>query len=301
MFWSGEVPVGWGEVDERESIRAIRRALELGVNFFDTADVYGTGDSEHVLAKGIEGRRDQVVIATKFGNTFDEAARQMTGANTSPDYVRQACEDSLRRLNTDYIDLYQFHLNDHDLGDAAQVRDMLEQLVDEGKIRCYGWSTDFPDRARLFAEGQHCAAIQHNMNVLDDAAEVIAVCEELNLASINRGPLAMGLLTGKYTAGSVLPSNDVRGEHSPSWLAYFNDGRPNPVWLQKLEAVRAILTSEGRTLAQGALAWLWARSPQTIPIPGFKTVAQVEENCGALHFGALTAAQMREIDGLLGR
>lgn len=300
-YFSGETPIGWGDVDDAESIRAIQRALDLGATFFDTADVYGTGHSERILAQALAGRRDQVVIATKFGNTFDEATRQNTGPNAAPDYIRQACEASLKRLNTDYIDLYQFHINAYDPERGAEVRDTLETLVQAGKIRAYGWSTDFPDRVRVFAQGEHCATIQHQNNVLDDNAEVLALCEEFNLASINRGPLAMGLLTGKYAAGSSLPVNDVRGVRSPDWMKYFKDGKPNPEWLKQLETIREILTSGGRTLAQGALAWLWARSPMTIPIPGFKTVAQVEENCGAMRFGPLTADQMQAIDAALGR
>jgi aryl-alcohol dehydrogenase-like predicted oxidoreductase len=300
-FGSTEHPSGWGEVNDDESIRALHRGLDLGVNFFDTADVYGTGHSERVLGKALAGRRQQVVIATKFANTFDETTRQGTGQNTSPEYIVQACDASLRRLNTDYIDLYQFHWNDYPVEQAGEVRDTLEKLVAQGKIRSYGWSTDFTDRARFFAEAPNCVAIQYTMNVVEDAPEMVALCEELNLASILRGPLAMGLLTGKYTANSHLPKNDVRGEHSPDWMTYFKDGKPNPEWLKKLDALRQVLTSGGRTLAQGSLAWLWARSQQTIPIPGFKTVAQVEENCGAMHLGPLTAEQMKTIDGLLGR
>lgn len=300
-FWAGDDAVGWGEVDDNESIRAIHRALHLGVNFFDTADVYGTGHSERVLGRALAGHRDQVVIATKFGNTFDETTRQITGSDASPEYIRQACEASLQRLNTDYIDLYQFHLNDYDPNQAGAVRDVLEELVTEGKICQYGWSTDFPERARVFAKGPNCTTAQHQMNVLDDAKPMIALCEQLDLASINRGPLAMGLLTGKYRADSKLASDDVRGDKSPAWMKYFKDGRPNPEWLKKLEATREILTSGGRTLAQGALAWIWARSERTIPIPGFRTVAQVEENTAAMQFGPLSAEQMREIDILLGR
>ncbi len=300
-FWSGETPVGWGEVDDEESIRAIHRGLELGVNFLDTADVYGTGRSERVIARALAGRRHEVVIATKFGNLFDETTRQITGSDASPGYIRRACEASLKRLNTDVIDLYQFHINDYPAEQSGDVRDTLEALVKEGKIRSYGWSTDFPERARVFAEGPNCAAIQLDMNVLTDNPPLIALCEQFNLAAINRGPLAMGLLTGKYAANSKLAQNDVRGEHSPDWMRYFKDGKPNPEWLARLDAIREILTGGGRTLAQGALAWLWARSPQTLPIPGFRTVAQVEENAGALRFGPLAADQMREIDTLLGR
>ncbi|MBK8022378.1 MAG: aldo/keto reductase [Chloroflexi bacterium] len=300
-FWAGETPVGWGEVDDEESIRALRRGLDLGVTFIDTSDVYGTGHSEQVIARAIEGRRHEVVIATKFGNVFDPAARQITGSDASPEHIRRACEDSLRRLKVDVIDLYQFHLNGYPAEQAGEVRETLEGLVAAGKIRAYGWSTDFPERARVFAEGPHCTAVQLQLNVLDDNPAVIAVCEEHDLAAINRGPLAMGLLTGKFSAGSRLGADDVRGEHSPDWMKYFKDGKPNPDWLRQLDGIRDILTSGGRTLAQGALAWLWARSPQTLPIPGFRTVAQVEENAGAMAFGPLTPDQMRDIETLLGR
>jgi aryl-alcohol dehydrogenase-like predicted oxidoreductase len=300
-FWAGETAVGWGKVDDEESIRAVHRALELGVNFFDTADVYGAGHSERVLARALAGRRQEVVIATKFSNRFDENTKQITGSSAAPDYIRQACEASLRRLDTEYIDLYQFHWSDYPAEQAREVADTLETLVAAGKIRAYGWSTDSPERAGVFAERLNCVAIQHQINVLDDNPALVAVCEEFSLASINRGPLAMGLLTGKFSTGATLPIDDVRGRHSPEWMGYFKSGQPNPLWLKKLEAVRDILTSEGRTLAQGALAWLWARSQQTLPIPGFKSIAQVEENCAALHHGPLAAEQMREIDGLLGR
>lgn len=300
-FWAGEDAVGWGEVDDDESIDAVHCALDLGVNFFDTADVYGTGHSECVLGQALAGRRGRVVIATKFGNTFDATTRQITGSDASPEYIRRACEASLQRLNTDHIDLYQFHLNDYDPYQASAVRDVLEALVKEGKIRYYGWSTDCPDRARVFAEGPNCTTVQHQMNVLEDAGLMIALCEQLDLASINRGPLAMGLLTGKYRADSRLASDDIRGDKSPAWMQYFKDALPNPEWLKKLEAIRETLTSGGRTLAQGALSWIWARSAQTVPIPGFRTVKQVEENCAAMQFGPLSAGQMREIDTLLSR
>lgn len=300
-FWSGDTPLGWGEVDDQESIRAIHAALANGVNFFDTANVYGAGHSERVLAQALKGRRNDVVIATKFSNLFDEETRQVTGNSANPEDIREACEASLRRLETEVIDLYQFHDNGYPADQAEPVRDALEGLVQAGKIRAYGWSTDFPDRAAVFAQGEHCTAIQLQLNVLDDNPEVIELCERHNLAAINRGPLAMGLLTGKYTAATAPSSDDVRGEHSPEWMQYFKDGKPNPVWLKKMESVREILTSGGRSLAQGALAWLWARSDTTIPIPGFRTVAQVEDNCGALSHGPLTAEQMAEIESILDR
>lgn len=299
--YRGSTPVGWGEVDDDESIRAIQRALELGVSFFDTADVYGAGHSEKVLGRALAGKRNQVVIATKFSNTFTEGDRQLTGSDSSPAYIRKACVASLKRLDTDYIDLYQFHNGGYPIEQAGEVRETLESLVQEGKIRFYGWSTDDPARERFFAEGPHCTAVQNQMNVLDDAPEMIRLCEELNLASINRGPLAMGLLTGKYTADSILGDNDVRGAQGPEWMKYFKNGRPNPEWFEKVNAIREILTSGGRSLVQGALAWLWGRSPRTVPIPGIRTVGQAEENARAMQFGPLSPDQMAEVKRILGR
>ncbi len=174
-FWAGETPVGWGKVDDEESIRAVHRALELGVNFFDTADVYGAGHSERVLARALAGRRQEVVIATKFSNQFDETTKQITGSSAAPDYIRQACEASLRRLDTEYIDLYQFHWSDYPAEQAREVADTLETLVAAGKIRAYGWSTDSPERAGVFAERPNCVAIQHQINVLDDNPALVAV------------------------------------------------------------------------------------------------------------------------------
>jgi aryl-alcohol dehydrogenase-like predicted oxidoreductase len=294
-------PAGWGVVDDAESTEAIQRGLELGITFFDTADAYGTGHSELVLGRALGTRRKDVAIATKFGAEFLEGSRQLTGARSDADYIRWACDASLRRLNTDVIDLYQFHLNDYPADEAAVVRDTLEGLVATGKIRWYAWSTDNPAGAEVFAQGAHCTAVQHQMNVLEDSPAVLSVAEKHNLASINRGPLAMGLLTGKYNAQTVLGGDDVRGDNAPGWMQYYKDGKPNPEWMAKLDAVRQILTSGGRSLSQGALAWLWARSPNTLPIPGFRTVKQVEENCAAMNFGPLTPEQMLEIEQVLGR
>ena len=299
-FWRGENPVGWGEVDDDKSLAALQRALDLGVTFFDTSDVYGCGHSERILGQALAGKRDQVVVATKFGNIFDEQTRQITGASGEAEQVRRACEASLRRLQTDYIDLYQFHIGNYELDKAGETLETLEQLVVEGKIRWYGWSTDDPTRAAFFAQGKHCAAIQQRFNLFEGNSETLAICETHNLASINRGPLAMGLLTGKFDARSVIPQNDVRS-NTMSWLAYFKGGKVAPGFAERLDAIRDLLTTDGRTLSQGALAWLWARSPLTLPIPGFRSVAQVEENCGALAKGPLPAAVMAEIERVIER
>lgn len=284
--------VGWGKVDDAESIRAIQCGIELGVTFFDTADVYGSGHSEKVLGQAIKGKRDRLVIASKFGFTFNEGTTEALGQQADPDYISSCCENSLKRLQTDHIDLYQFHLGGYAIEKAAQVRDVLEKLIDAGKIRSYGWSTDGPDQARFFAKGKNCAAIQQRLNILEGNLETLAVCEDNNLASVNRGPLAMGILTGKFNPDSKIPANDVRHR----WDLKHG---PQADYFKKLDAIRDILTSDGRTLAQGALAWLWAKSEKTIPIPGFKTVKQIEENTKAMQHGPLTEPQMKQIEELL--
>ncbi|MFE9764826.1 aldo/keto reductase [Streptomyces sp. NPDC005808] len=301
--WAGAdgQPLGWGKVDDEESVRAVRRALDLGVTFFDTADAYGTGHSERVLARALGKRRADVVVATKWGNVTDEERRVAQGSDDSPAYARRALTASLRRLDTDYVDLYQLHISDADPDRAAQLRETCEEFVSEGLIRAYAWSTDDPERAAVFAAGEHCAAVQHCLNILQDAPELLALCEESDLASINRSPLAMGLLTGKHAPGRALEAGDIRNT-PPAWLPGFNESSgADPQWLARVDALRDILTSNGRTLAQGALAWIWARSPRTVPIPGFRSVAQAEENAGAIAEGPLTAEQLTEVDRVLGR
>jgi aryl-alcohol dehydrogenase-like predicted oxidoreductase len=297
---------GWSEVDDAESLRALRRAFELGVTFFDTAANYGAGHSERLLGRAFAGRRAEVVLATKFGYHVDDASRSVRpyGSDEADSdvahHVRDDLETSLQRLGTDYIDVYQLHVGSLTLARALEARDVLDDLVAAGKIRTYGWSTDRVDVIRPFATSPGCGVVQHGLSVLDDTnPEMLALCEELDLASINRSPLGMGLLTGKFGPGASFPSNDQR--HYAKWHPGFSDGRPTQNWLDQLTAIRDVLTSDGRTLAQGALAWIWARSPKTVPIPGFKTVAQVDENCGALEKGPLTPAQMLEIDTILGR
>ena len=299
VFYRGDTPVGWGEVDDQESEAAINAAIDHGITLFDTANIYGLGHSERVLGNALVGKREKVIIATKFWSMFDEETKEITEASARPEDIRTACDQSLRRLKTDYIDLYQFHSGGYPADEVGEVIDTLESLVDEGKIRYYGWSTDDPARARAFAEGEHCTAVQFQLNVLYDNAPMIALCDELDLAGLNRGPLAMGLLTGKYTRDSKLADNDVRGPNAPEWMHFFEDGRPSEEFLGRLESIREILSSKGRTLAQGALAWLLARSGKTFPIPGIRTVKQAAENAGALEKGPLTEQQMSEIAELL--
>ena len=288
-------PSGWGSVDDAESVRAIHAALDMGVNFFDTADVYGCGHSERVLGRALTGRRSDAIIATKFGKRFDEEKKHYFGHETSPELIRSACEASLLRLGTDVIDLYQFHWAAYDIERAAEVRDVLEDLVAEGKVRSYGWSTNDVERIRVFAEGEHCTAVQSFLSVFWDYPEVREVCDEFDLANVSKQPLAMGILTGKFDENSQFPANDHRRE---LW-----DGQLDRVHrrLRQLDALRDVLTSDGRTLAQGALAWIWARHHRAIPIPGFKNENQVRENASAMELGALTPDQMADVEEILAR
>ena len=257
----------YGNVDDNESIKAINHAINLGVNFFDTADVYGAGHSEEILGKTLKEYRDDVVNATKFGNTFDTDRKKIIGTNITPDYIRKACESSLRRLKTDYIDLYWLHCWSVSKEDLISIRNTLDELSSEGLIKSYGWSTDLSDLSEYFVKNSQCAAIQHELNVLHDMNEIVDLCEKNNLASVNRTVLAMGLLTGKYSLNSKLPDDDVRGINAPDWLKYFKNGKPDPEWFGKLEKIKDLLMSEGRSMVQGALSWNWARSNKTIPIP----------------------------------
>jgi len=214
-------------------------------------------------------------------------------------FCSRACQASLWRLGLERIDLYQLHIWSLPQAQAEEVAETLEQLVTEGLIRAYGWSTDDLRCARLFAPKPGCTSIQMDLNVFKDATDLLAVCDEHDLASINRAPLAMGLLSGKFGPDSKLPENDVRGQLGPEWVQFFKDGRPVPALLEKVDALREVLTSGGRTLVQGALAWIWGRSERTIPIPGFKSVKQAEENARALEFGPLTPTEMSQVAEIL--
>ena len=293
-----ETPIGWGKTDDDESLRALACAHELGVNFFDVADVYGAGHAERLVAQAFAGKREQVVIATKFGNIFDEERKQVTGQGADADFIIEQCERSLARLQTDYIDLYQFHINEYNPKNIDGVVAALELLVEEGKIRAYGWSTDALLSAQAMLGNAHYHAVQFQQNVLDPNEAMNSLTKEHTLSAINRGPLAMGLLSGKYGAASTIGIDDVRGTKAPEWMQYFKDGKPSRQYLQQLDAIREILTSDGRTLVQGALAWLRSTGAHIIPIPGIRTEAQARENFSEGSFRRYSAAQMQEIERL---
>ena len=287
-------PLGWGAVDDKTSIRAVQHAIELGLRFFDTADVYGAGHSETLLGRALAGAPDDVVVASKFGNRFDPASKILTGPGASPEYIRSAVDASLKRLRRERIDLYQLHIDDLADGPAEAALDCLQTLRREGKIDAFGWSTDYLHRARQWAGQAGFVAVQHALNVFTPAAEMLAFCETQGLLSVNRSPLAMGLLTGKYDAQSRLGDDDIRSKDQ-HWLRWFDNGRPSAEFLDRLAAAKNALRSDGRSLAQGAIGWIWAQSPQTLPIVGFRSAEQVAENAAALRFGALPAEALSQI------
>lgn len=288
-------PAGWGSTDDEESIRAVHAAIDLGVNFFDTAANYGAGHSEVVLGRALKGKRDTVVIATKFGHIVNEEKKTVYGDSALiMKNVRSDVENSLRRLQTDYIDIYQLHDGGYDPKLAVELRGILEELVSSGKIRWYGWSTDLADNARVFAVGEHCTSIQFRLNAIYDNTDMRKLCADFDLAGINKDPLNRGVLTGKFNTGSKFPDNDIRSRADFSSPEFAKR-------LQLVDELRDILTSNGRTMAQGALAYIWALDDRMVPIPGFKSVKQVEDNARAMELGPLTEAQVKEVRSIVGK
>jgi aryl-alcohol dehydrogenase-like predicted oxidoreductase len=288
---------GWGEVDDSQSLRALALAFELGARVFDTADAYGTGHSEEVLGEAF-GHRPDVVIATKFGFTHDRSKRALTGTDVTPEHMERALTASLGRLKRERIDLYQLHVGDAAPEAMERLAPALERQAEAGRIGAWGWSTDDATAVAPMLHYPHFRAVQQQLSLFHDVPDMVELCDRHGLVNLNRSPLAMGFLTGKFSATSQLPADDVRAA-GHSWVRDFRDGRPTPEALRRLDAIRELLTTGGRTVAQGALGWILARSPRTLPIPGFKTEAQVRDNLGAIELGPLAAATMQEIEGLL--
>jgi aryl-alcohol dehydrogenase-like predicted oxidoreductase len=286
-------PAGWGKTDDAESVRAIHAGLDAGITFVDTAANYGAGHSERVLGRALKGRRDNVVIATKFGHMVNEEEKVVYGDDDQIiSNVRQDVENSLRRLQRDVIDIYQLHQGDYDPELALELRCILEDLVQEGKIRWYGWSTDLVDRAGVFAGGEHCTSIQFRLNAIFDHQEMRKLCADSNLAGINKDPLNKGILTGKFSSKTTFPEDDIRSQtnFSDEWIVRR---------LRTVDALRDVFTSAGRSMAQGALAYIWALDENMIPIPGFKTMQQVIDNAGAMNFGPLTDEEVGQVQRIV--
>ena len=298
-LWAGETPLGYSGTDDAESKRTIEAAWAGGVRVFDTAAVYGAGHSEALLGE-VLGNRAGSVVVSKFGPVFDRETRQVVRDDVRPAAIRASAEASLARLQRERIDVLLCHVNTLPVAKVPEVFDTLETLRDEGKIASYGWSTDFPERLDAAAGWPGFAAVEYAMNLFFDAPSQHAMAERHGLQQLIRSPLAMGLLTGKFAGGEAVAKDDVRA-NTFDWLDYFKDGFVSEALITRLDAVRELLTSDGRTLGQGALGWLLARSPAVIAVPGAKTVAQAEENAAAMALGPLPEAVMVEIERLIDR
>ncbi|HEU0079818.1 MAG TPA: aldo/keto reductase, partial [Longimicrobiaceae bacterium] len=279
-------------IDEAATRSVVGAALDAGIQFFDTADVYGRGLSEEYLGRALGSRRGEVVIATKFGSTMDEQRR---GAR--PEYVRRAAEDSLRRLGTDYIDLYQLHRPDPEVP-IADTLGALDELVRAGKVReigCSNFSGELLREAESAARGgARFVSVQNEYSLLhrEPEADVLPECERLGLAFLPYFPLASGLLTGKYR----------RGEAAPRGTRITEGGwRSNVLTDENLERVEGLIgfaEGRGRTLLELAFSWLLARPAVASVIAGATSAAQVRGNAAAAGW-ELTGEELAAVDAVV--
>ncbi|GAC1571074.1 MAG: aldo/keto reductase [Candidatus Elarobacter sp.] len=279
--------------DESESLRTIHRAIELGIDVLDTADMYGLGRNEELVGRAIADRRDRVFLATKFGNVRSEDGT-FAGVNGSPGYVRSACEASLGRLRVDTIDLYYQHRVDPNTPIEETVGAMAE-LVRSGKVRYLGLSEAAPDTIRRAQAVHPIAALQTEYSLWTRDVErdgVLDTVRELGIAFVPYSPLGRGFLTGTFRSESDLDANDSRRMHP----RFQGDNLAANVKLA--DAVKALATRKRCTPAQLALAWLLARGDDVVPIPGTKRVAYLEDNAGAVDVH-LTPDDLRAIDDVL--
>ncbi|WP_182085144.1 aldo/keto reductase [Aureimonas sp. ME7] len=279
----------YGEGDEGESLSVIHRALDLGVTFLDTADMYGVGRNEELLAKALKGRRDRVVLATKFGNVRGPNGERL-GINGRPDYLRRACDDSLRRLRVDHIDLYYQHRVDPGVPIEDTVGEM-GRLVEQGKVRHLGLSEASPATIRRAHATHPIAALQTEYSLWsrDPEAEILPVLRELGIGFVPYSPLGRGFLTGRFEKPEDLPEGDFRRD-SPRF-----SGENFARNLKLVDTVKAIARRRGATPSQLALAWVLAQGSDIVPIPGTKRMRYLEENAESIHVD-LTADDLAEID-----
>jgi aryl-alcohol dehydrogenase-like predicted oxidoreductase len=275
----------YGPTDDKESEATIRKALELGVNFFDTADVYGNGHNETLVGRALEDVRQDIVLATKFGFLPNES-----GLNGSPEYARKACEASLKRLGTDYIDLYYLHRVDPEVPIEESVGAMAE-LVKEGKVRCIGLSEVSARSLKKACSVHPITALQteYSIWVRDIENEILAACRELNVAVVPYSPLGRGFLTGKLSGPEQFGDNDFRTD-----IPLFQ--RENfAVNLAVVRELEKIAVEKGCNPAQIALAWLHAQGKDIFPIPGTKRRVYLEENIASLQI-RMTADEVDRIN-----
>ena len=278
----------YGASDEAESAATIQRALALGVNFLDTADMYGVGKNEELVGRALRGRRDQIILATKFGNVRGLNG-EFLGVNGRPDYVKQACEASLRRLGVEHMDLYYQHRVDPNTPIEETVGAMAG-LVREGKVRFLGLSEAAPATIRRAQKIHPITALQTEYSLWsrDPEGEILDTCRELGIGFVAYSPLGRGFLTGRFKKEADIPQDDWRHRHPRFQGENFQRN------LHLAETVQGMAQEIGCTPAQLALAWVLAQGYDVVPIPGTKHIRYLEENLGAVQV-SLTDEQLRRL------
>ena len=279
----------YGTTDEAESIATIHRALDLGMNFLDTADVYGRGQNEELVGRALRGRREQAVLATKFGNVRADDGRWL-GVSGRPEYVAQSCEASLRRLGVAHIDLYYQHRVDPQVPIEETVGAMAK-LVEQGKVRHIGLSEAGAKTLRRAAAVHPIAALQseYSLWTRDPEGEILATCRELGIGFVAYSPLGRGFLTGRFRTQKDFEPGDYR-QNSPRFQGQNLDRN-----LAIVKGIEELAAEKHCSAAQLALAWLLARGEDIVPIAGTKRRSYLEENVGAVQV-KLTAADLARLD-----
>ena len=284
----------YGPRDDQESIRVIHRSLELGMNFLDTADVYGMGHNEELVGRAIRDRRDQVFLATKFGNVRGPKGEWL-GVNGRADYVRQCCEASLKRLGVEVIDLYYQHRVDAEVPIEETVGAMAG-LVKEGKVRFLGLSEAGAATIRRANQAHPIAALQseYSLWTREPEEEILPTCRELGITFVAYSPLGRGFFSGRFKSQADIPQGDYR-RNAPRFQGENLDRN-----VELLRRVEEMAARKGCTSSQLSLAWLLAQGEEIVPIPGTKRIKYLEENAGAVEVG-LTPEELAQMEKLAPR
>jgi len=282
----------WGEVDDRESLDLIDAALDMGITFFDTADVYGTGHSEKILGRAMKGRRDKFIVATKIGWLEFDHENQVSQYDTVEKLVA-GVESNLKRLDTDYVDLIQCHIDFREPNMEVFVEGF-QKLQAQGKVRAYGVSTSDFDYLQAFNADNQTATLQIDYSILNRTPEkeIFPYTMANDIGVLVRGPLAMGILTGKFSKDTTFEEGDFRQrwiENEDEYQTFLND-------LAKVEKLKAL--ANGRSMAQLAIQFTMQHPAVTVAIPGAKRVSQLRENLEAALMPALTDEEMALIDSV---